>query len=132
MKTKTIRQSVTFKATPHDVYEALMDARKHGRFTGGGARISRKVGGTFSVFDGWADGTHVELRTDRKIVQHWRCAQRGWPSDHYSRVTLALRKVRGGTRLTFTQSGVPEVCYAEIKQGWWDNYWLPMKDMLGG
>ncbi len=27
---KTIRQSVTFKATPHQVYEALMDSRKHG------------------------------------------------------------------------------------------------------
>ena len=25
-KTKTIKQTVTFKASPHDVYEALMDS----------------------------------------------------------------------------------------------------------
>lgn len=36
-----------FKATPHEVYEALMDSRTHGRLTGGPARISRKVGGRF-------------------------------------------------------------------------------------
>jgi len=26
---KTIQQSVTFRATPHEVYEALMDSSKH-------------------------------------------------------------------------------------------------------
>jgi uncharacterized protein YndB with AHSA1/START domain len=30
---KTIRQSVTFEASPYDVYEALMDSKKHSRFT---------------------------------------------------------------------------------------------------
>jgi hypothetical protein len=29
MKTKDIQQNVTFKAAIHDVYEALMDSRKH-------------------------------------------------------------------------------------------------------
>ena len=34
METKTIRQTITFKAPPHDIYEALMDSRKHAKFTG--------------------------------------------------------------------------------------------------
>jgi hypothetical protein len=34
MRTKTIHQSVTFKANPHEVYEMLMDSRKHAQFTG--------------------------------------------------------------------------------------------------
>ncbi len=130
MKTRTIRQSVTFKASPRDVFEALMDSRRHSRFTGGGARISRKVGGRFSVFGGWADGTNLALVQDQKIVQAWRCDMAGWPKEHYSRVTFALRKVRGGTRLSFTHSGVPGTAYAAIKQGWWDNYWLPMKELV--
>lgn len=130
MKTRTIRQSVTFKTTPHRVYEALMESRKHGRLTGGGARISRKVGGRFSVFGGWAAGTNVALVPDRKIVQAWWCETAGWPKDHYSRATFALRSFPGGTRLSFTQSGVPAAAYADIKQGWWDNYWTPMKAML--
>ena len=28
METKTVKQTVTFKASPHDVYEALMDSKK--------------------------------------------------------------------------------------------------------
>ena len=47
---KLIRQSVTFKASPHEVYEALMDSRKHAKFTHGGAKISRKVGGEIMAF----------------------------------------------------------------------------------
>jgi len=127
---RTIRQSITFKATPHQVYEALMDSRLHARFTGAAARISRKVGGRFSAYDGWLRGTNLALLPDRKIVQAWTSDNRGWPRDHYSRATFALRRVPGGTRLTFTQSGVPEAAYADIRQGWWDSYWLPLKAML--
>jgi hypothetical protein len=29
-------------------------------------------------------------------------------------------KVKGGTRLTFTQSGVPDQYYKDINQGWRD------------
>ncbi len=132
MKTRTIRQTVTFKATAHDIYEALMDARRHGRFTGGPARISRRVGGKFSVFGGWATGTNLALLPDRKIVQTWRADMTGWPQDHYSRVTFTLHRVRGGTRLSFTHAGVPAGAYADIKQGWWDSYWTPLKEMFAG
>ena len=37
--TKTIEQTVTIKANPHDVYEALMDSEKHSQFTGAPADI---------------------------------------------------------------------------------------------
>lgn len=46
MKTKTIKQTIFFKAEPHDVYEALMDSKKHSKFTGDKAVISRKEGGS--------------------------------------------------------------------------------------
>jgi hypothetical protein len=41
-----------------------------------------------------------------------------------------MRKVRGGTRLTFKQTGVPDRKYRSIKQGWSDFYWAPLKEML--
>ena len=72
METKTLRQTVTFRASPHAVFEALMDAKKHAAFTGGAARISRKVGGAFSVFDNYATGKNVELVKDKRIVQEGR------------------------------------------------------------
>ncbi len=128
MASKNIRQSVTFKASPHQVYEALMDSRKHAQFTGGKASISRQVGGKFSTYDGYAEGVNLELVPDGKIVQTWRASD--WPEGHYSRVTFSLKEGAGGTRLTFTQSGVPEEQYEDVSQGWRDYYWAPMKQML--
>jgi activator of HSP90 ATPase len=128
MKTKTIRQSVIFKATPHEVYEALMDSKQHARFTGAGASISREVGGRFTAYDGSLEGENLELVPDTRIVQSWRSDD--WPAGHYSRATFSLKEVEGGTRLTFTQSGVPEEFYDDVKQGWIDYYWEPMKRLL--
>jgi activator of HSP90 ATPase len=125
---KLIRQTVTFGATPHEVYEALMDSRKHAQFTGDEASISRKVGGKISAYGGYITGTNLEMAPDQKIVQAWHAAD--WPEGHFSRVTFQLTPVRNGTRLTFTHSGVPAEQYESIKQGWIDNYWKPMKAML--
>ncbi|OGO02412.1 MAG: hypothetical protein A2Y59_00695 [Chloroflexi bacterium RBG_13_52_14] len=126
--TKTIRQSVTFKASPHQVYEALMDSRQHAKFTGAKASISRNVGGKFTAYDGYIEGVNLEMVTDEKIVQSWRGSD--WPEGHYSRATFSLKQVGGGTRLTFAQTGVPDEQYDPISQGWRDYYWKPMKKML--
>ena len=128
MKTKTIRQTITFKASPHDVYEALMDSRKHSEFTGGKAVISRKIGGKFTAYDGYAEGTNLELVKDKKIVQKWRADD--WPEGHYSTVTFELKKVEVGTKLKFKQTGVPEDQYGQIGDGWVEFYWDNMKKML--
>src|SRR6202011_4665453 len=50
--TTTIRQTVTFKASPQDVYETLMDTAKHEALSGEKASISRAVGGAFTA---WGD-----------------------------------------------------------------------------
>jgi activator of HSP90 ATPase len=125
---KTIRQTVTFKASPHQVYEALMDEKKHAAFSGGHAKVSRKVGGRFSIWDGDIEGTNLELVPDMKIVQSWRYAD--WGEGIYSTATFSLEGIDKGTRLTFIQRDVPDEQYEEIKQGWKDYYWGPMKEML--
>jgi len=128
MDTRTIRQTVTFKASPHDIYEALMDSRKHSKFSGSKASMSRKIGGKFTAFDSYAEGSNIQLIPDLKIVQSWRASD--WPEGHYSQITFSFKQIKGGTRLTFTQSGVPVEQYNDIYQGWQDYYWKPMKEML--
>jgi activator of HSP90 ATPase len=125
---QTIRQTATFKTGPHEVYEALMDQKKHSQFTGGGAKISRQVGGRFTIYDGEIEGKNLELVPDKKIVQSWRYGD--WPEGHYSTATFSLQAVDKGTRLTFTQTGVPDDKFEEIKAGWKEYYWQPMRDML--
>jgi activator of HSP90 ATPase len=128
MKTKTIRQTITLDASPHDVYEMLMDEKKHARFTGGAAQISRDVGGAFVTNSGYATGTTKELVQDTKIVQTWRASD--WPDDHYSTLTITLSPVSTKTKLSFVQTGVPEDQFGEISQGWCDYYWDPLKKSL--
>lgn len=50
MKTKTLRQTVMFKARPRQVYDILMDSKKHRSLSGEKANISRKVGGKFTAW----------------------------------------------------------------------------------
>ena len=129
MKTATIRQELLVRgATPHDIYEMLLDSRKHAAFTDYPARIERKVGGQFEAGGGYITGRNLELHKDRKIIQAWRADEPAWPADHFSRATVSLKKVKGGTRLSFYQSGIP-ARYAKImKQGWWEYYWNPLKE----
>jgi len=105
-----------------------MDSRRHAKFTGAKARISRKIGGRIMAYDGYIDGLNLEIVPNRKIVQSWRGSD--WPKGHYSKATFALAKVKGGTRLTLIQSGVPDDQVEPIKEGWKEHYWDKMKALL--
>lgn len=122
---KPIKQTVIFKASPHEVYEALMDSSKHTSFTGNTAEISREVGGEFMAYDGYITGKNVELMPDQKIVQSWRAVD--WKEGYFSRVTFEFTAVPEGTRLDFVHTDVPNGTEDEFTQGWIDNYWEPMK-----
>jgi activator of HSP90 ATPase len=133
VKTKTIRQQVTFKgATPHELYEWLMDSKKHAQLSGQKASISRKVGGRFTAGDGWISGLNVELVKDKLIVQAWRGNDDDWPTGYHSAVRFRFTKVPGGTRLDFLHSGVPTAAYEGIRGGWREYYWEPLKLAIQG
>ncbi len=101
---QTIRQSIIFKASAHEVYEEL------------------------SAYAGYITGVNLELVPDKKIVQSWRGSD--WPQGQYSKAIFSLEEIEEGTRLTFIQTEVPDEQYDEISQGWSDYYWTPMKRML--
>lgn len=69
---KTIKVTEKFSCRARDVYEILMDENRWKGFTQSNARISREVGGEFSVFDGAVTGTNEELQEGKLIVQKWR------------------------------------------------------------
>lgn len=130
MATRTIRQTVTLPGSPDDVYEALMTTRGHRAFTGAAARISGKVGGKFSVWDGYIHGENVELVPGKLIVQRWRPTEADWPEAYYSTVRFELSKVPKGTRVVFTHSGVLAQHAGHLAAGWKDHYWNLLKEFL--
>jgi len=125
MKTKTLHQTISFDASPHDIYEALMDTKKHSDFTGAEAKMTRKIGGKFTAWDEWASGENIELVPDQKIVQTWRGSD--WPEGHYSKITFEFQKKGDETLLHFTQTGIPEDVYEDVAVGWNDWYWEKLK-----
>lgn len=128
MQTKTLRQAVTIKTTPDNVFNAFMDSRKHSRFTGGEARISKRIGGEFSVYNDYAIGKNLELIPNQLIRQTWRASD--WPDGAISEIKLELEPTHLGTRISFTHKGIPLSEYEKIKSGWSEFYWKPLKAYL--
>ena len=130
METKSIKQTITFDAPAHKVYDLIMDQKKHAAFTGSKVIMSKKVKGKFDVFDGYCRGYNIELIEGEKIVQAWHFQEEGWPENHYSICTFHFKPEGTKTQLTFTQHGVPEHKVEELKNGWKQFYWNPMKAYL--
>ena len=128
MKTKTLQQTIRFKASPREVYDMLMNSKKHRSLSGEPAKISQKVGGKFTAWGSHITGFNLALIPGKKIVQAWRAT--GWWPDHYSIATYDLEKDGDGTKLKFTQIGVPPNRYSGHYRGWIETYWTPMKEIF--
>lgn len=85
--TRNILQQVFFEnLSPHDFYDLMTDSTKCSKITRSRCEISRKVGADVSYLDGLISGKNVDLITDVKIVQQWRCGE--WPEGHFSLLSL--------------------------------------------
>jgi len=130
MKKSVIKEEITIKCTPHEIYEAFMDSKIHSQLTESKAKINRNIGGKFTVFEGDINGKNVELIEDKKIVQTWRSEGENWPKGHYSTITLIFEPIDEGTLIKFTQVDVPEGSIEFVKEGWNTYYWDPLKKLL--
>lgn len=123
-----VRFTVTavLPATTKDIYEAWLNSRKHSAMTGGAAKVSARVGGKFTAWDGYITGTNLELAPNQRIVQAWRTSEFA-SDDPDSRLEIILTPTSRGTRVTIKHSNLPDGG-AKYKQGWVDSYLVPMKD----
>ncbi|XP_022742766.1 activator of 90 kDa heat shock protein ATPase homolog [Durio zibethinus] len=104
---KTITLSEKFSCRAKDMYEILMDENRWKGFTQSNARISKEVGGQFSIFDGSVTGSNLELQEGKLIVQRWRFGS--WPDGVESTVRLVLDEPEPGvTIIKLTHTDVPE------------------------
>jgi len=130
MKTKTIKQTITFPTSPEKLYSLLLDSKKMSAIHGGKTSMTKRANGKFTVFDGYCHGFNIELLEGKKIVQAWNFKETGWPEDHFSVCTFLLEPSPKGTKLTFTQTGVLATNYEALKEGWRTYYWEPIKAFL--
>ncbi|KAM3339392.1 activator of 90 kDa heat shock protein ATPase isoform X1 [Capsicum galapagoense] len=104
---KTITMTEKFSCRAKDLFEILMDENRWKGFTQSNARISKEVGGEFTIFDGSVTGTNVELQGGKLIVQKWRFGS--WPDGLQSMVRIVFEEPQSGvTVVKLTHTDVPE------------------------
>jgi uncharacterized protein YndB with AHSA1/START domain len=124
--TETVHAIGTIKAKPKAVYDAWIDAKKHAAMTGAAAESKAVVGGEFTAWDGYIQGTHLELQSPALIVQAWRTTDFD-DKDADSKVIVVLEGEDGGTRVTIVHTDIPKGQGASYAQGWHDHYLTPMR-----
>ncbi len=131
--TPVIEAWATFhNATPAALYELLMDSDRHSAATGAPAKISQKIGGKWSAFDGMICGTNLALLPNQMIVQTWRST--GWKKADPDSILVAQfeKSASGGATVYLTHVGVPQHDHNGVTQGWIKYYWDPWRKYLKG
>ena len=119
--------SIELPVKPEVVYNAWMDSREHGEMTFGKAEIDPQVGGHFTAWDDYIEGTTLELEPYHRIVQSWRTTDFP-PESPDSHLLVTLDEIPSGTRLTLTHTNIPEGQANSYEQGWLDYYFAPMQE----
>ncbi len=119
--TGTIRITRRLPGSPAAVFKALTDARQIAAWSGQAARIGRKVGGRFEMFDGWATGRVVVFRGPARFAYTWRVDT--WkPAWDNSLVEWRLTRAARGTKVELKHSLLPTAKEARDHRGGWDEY----------
>jgi len=129
---KTISQTVTLPASPQKLYKMFLSSKEHGEACGGPpARISPKVGGSFSIFGGTLLGRTLLLKPGKMIVQSWRSSAFK-PSDPDSILVLTFSGDAKRGIITMVHANVPDHDAKGVREGWPSYYWKPWKAYLEG
>lgn len=104
---KTITMIERFNCRARDMYEILLDENRWKGFTHSNARITKEIGGQFSLIDGSITGVNEELQEGKLIVQKWRFSS--WADGIHSTVRLDFDDPEPFVAIIkLTQTGVPE------------------------
>lgn len=131
MSLESLQVSITLPALPEHVYAAWLDAGVHGAMTGAAAEVDPVVGGRFTAWDGYIEGTTQVLEPTSRIVQTWRTAD-FTDDDPDSRLEIRFARDGAGTRVTLLHSDIPAGQAGRYATGWEEFYFTPMQAWFRG
>lgn len=124
-----IVHTVTLPAPPRRLFDVYMTSAEHAAAIGSTARVSRRVGGAFSAFDGMLRGRMLAIVPGRTIVQTWRGSD--WTkSEPDSILVLTFEKSGRGGRIALVHANIPARHRAGISKGWHEYYWRRWRKYL--
>ena len=128
---ETIHCSTILPASPEQIYRAWLSSSGHSAFTNSPAEVDPAVGGRFTAWDGYIQGSNIELEPYRRILQAWRTSE--FPTESPdSRLEVLFEVVDGGTLITINHSEIPSGQGSSYAQGWQEFYFTPMQAYFSG
>ncbi|HEX2545937.1 MAG TPA: SRPBCC family protein [Ramlibacter sp.] len=126
MPTGTVRLHRVLRAPPERIYRAFLDADAMAKwlppngFTGRVHEIDARVGGSYrmsftTLATGHVEsfgGKYLELVPNERIVHTDRFDNPNLPGE--MQTTIVLKPVMGGTDISITQEGIPEMIPTEM------------------
>ena len=114
---KELKKYFKLKASPADVYNALVNPVMLEIWTGEPAIMSTEPGSQFSLWDGAISGENVEFEENKRIVQKWHFGE-----EEDSVVTIKLHQDKVGTSMEIHQTNIPDEAFENMKSGWEEDY----------
>jgi uncharacterized protein YndB with AHSA1/START domain len=131
MPTDAIELSRLLPASPEAIYAAWLDAAAHAAMTGSPATVeAAEVGGRFTAWNGYIDGSFIALEPGLRIVLSWRSDDFP-PGALDSRLEVLLEAAPGGARITLRHTDLPEGHGPALLEGWDEFYLEPMQRFFG-
>jgi uncharacterized protein YndB with AHSA1/START domain len=121
--------SAVIPANPQTICAAWLNSEEHTKMTGGVAHVSAETAAAFDAWDGYIQGTNLELDPPNRILQLWR-TQEFDAADPDSRLEILFAAEGEGTRVTIRHADLP-AHGMQYRQGWIDAYFEPMTAYFG-
>ncbi len=113
------------KASPEEVYRALINPFTIELWTGDPAVMSDEPGSMFTMLDGNIVGENVSFEPNKAIRQKWFFGE-----DHASDVLIELFPDKSNTLIRVEHTGIPEEAYDNMLEGWNESYLDSLKDFF--
>lgn len=118
MENKPIRVTLHIKATPEEVYRALVNPFTIELWSGEPAVMQAAPDTEFSLWGGDIVGKNIEFVENEKVVQQWFFGE----DEPHSLVTISLFEDKNRTRVEVVHENVPEDARENMIDGWKHNY----------
>lgn len=120
---KTFKEQFKIKATPEEVFNALVNPLTIELWSGYPAVMEAKENVEFSLWDGDISGKNLKIITNQQLMQEWYFGDQ----PEQSIVTINLTPTKIGTFIELSHTNIPEEAYEDIKEGWKKYYWGAIK-----
>ncbi len=121
----TIKMSRRIKATPEEVYMALVNPFTIELWSGDPAIMSEVAGEEFSLLEGNISGKNISFIPNQEIKQIWYFGE-----EVESQVTIRVFPDKANTQVWVEHTGIPEEAYENMLDGWNHAYLDPLKDFF--